>query len=218
MLHRPEINKTNPKICRQWEGPYLVVSLPNETNALIQDLKSGKSRFVHKNRIKPFLGPLSLSRNSNKNASLENADTPHLQDASTGVQNSDTGPQKFIRIESEDVVVLNPDDPVPLPIPVKVEEKSSDDDKIIIKEEVVSPTLSPVKFLTQKVQKLKENFHIPSTSEVGDSLLPPPLRGDSARSSSSRTTRTKAQREGIQIDNLPLPPRPIEHQKRKSKK
>ena len=63
----------------------------------------------------------------------ENADTPHLQSASQ-VQNSDTGPQKFIRIESEDVVVLNPDDPVPLPIPIKPED-SSGEDNLIIKEE-----------------------------------------------------------------------------------
>ena len=216
LLHRPEINKTNPKICKQWEGPYLVVSLPNETNALIQDLKSGKSRFVHKNRIKPFLGPLQTSHN-NKNAGLESADTPALQNAK--VQKSDTCPTKYIRIESDDIVVLNPDDPAPQPIPVKAEDQSSissSEDHIVVKEEALSPqsSLSPAKFIRNKVQQLRDNFHIPSTSEVGESFLP---RGSAARSSSSRVTRQKAKNDGIKIDDNPLPPRPIEY-KGKTKK
>ena len=222
LLHRPEINKVNPKLSKNFQGPYIIISLPNETNALIQDLKSNKTRFVHKNRLKPFLGPLSATDTLDKNIAEDahDADTPKVQNstASSHTQKADTGREKFIRIESDDCIILNPDVTPPRPIPVKTEdqETSSDSgDNIVIKEESQSP--SPIKVLTDKVKSFKDKLHIPSTSEVGESMLPSSFRRDFSASSSSRMTREKAKKEGITIDDKSLPPRPIEYKGKKKK-
>ena len=71
-----------------------------------------------------------------------------------------------------DVVVLNPDDPVPLPIRIKPEDSSLKKKQFL---PLIHLRYHLLKYFTQKVQKLKDNFHIPSTSEVGRTQQQPKI-------------------------------------------
>ena len=67
LLHRPELAKVNPKLCSVWDGPYAVLSLVGLQNALVQHIASQKTRFVHVNRLKPYIsrpGEVVKTRNT----------------------------------------------------------------------------------------------------------------------------------------------------------
>ena len=53
LLHRPELAKINRKICSQYDGPYVILSLWSH-NALIQNLETGVTKYVHNARIKRY--------------------------------------------------------------------------------------------------------------------------------------------------------------------
>ncbi len=53
LLHRPELAKINRKITTQYDGPYVILSLWSH-NALIQNLESGVTKYVHNARIKRY--------------------------------------------------------------------------------------------------------------------------------------------------------------------
>ena len=55
LLHRPELPKVNPKICSVWDGPYVILSLVGLQNALVQHITSQKTRYIHVNRLKPYV-------------------------------------------------------------------------------------------------------------------------------------------------------------------
>lgn len=55
LLHQPELPKRNPKISTVWSGPWCVLSIVNACNALIQHVESKKTKYVHINRLKPYL-------------------------------------------------------------------------------------------------------------------------------------------------------------------
>ena len=208
-LHRPELAKVNKKIAREFDGPYVIISLPNSTNAVIQCLKSHKTRVVHRLRLKHFKGQLP-SKVMNKDdaavaaaAGNADSDTPELQNARVAknaefTKNADSRPG-CIRIEEEDVVILNANDPPPIPIPVKVE---TPEKEVIVKKEIVSDSESP-----GAASILKEVFTTPiSPTEIARQTLP------------TRLTRQAAAKSNIEVHDESLPDKPIEYKGRKTNK
>ena len=41
-LHRPDLVMVNPKLTTEWFGPFVILSMVNEHNALIQELSNKK--------------------------------------------------------------------------------------------------------------------------------------------------------------------------------
>ena len=213
-LHRPELAKVNRKISREYDGPYVIVSLPNATNAVIQCLKSHKTRVVHRLRIKHFRGHLPSNatlRKANTAATTaaasdaSDADTRTLQDASTAdkiaqtPKNADSRPE-FMRIEDDDIVVLNAHETPPRPIPVKVETPTKE---VQIKEEIFSDSENSP---GGAGSILKEVFTKAITpTEIARQTLP------------ARLTRREAAKQNIEVPDHSLPDKPIEHKQRHSK-
>ena len=53
-LFRPELLKINPKLMTPWFGPFVILSMIGDTNALIQDLESRRTKLVNTNRLKHY--------------------------------------------------------------------------------------------------------------------------------------------------------------------
>ena len=241
LLHRPELCRINPKISQPWCGPYLITSLPNETNAVIQDLKSQKTRYVHLDRLKLYKGNFDTDVKSSKRVTRANSSRSPPQDsdaqcaqqqqqktcptippppstrfstpdAVAAKSNGHSFPQpQFIEIESDDIIVVNPEDTPPKPIPIKDEPVEpaetvsptldmSSDEEISFKTPVSSP--SPIKTAAARVKEgfndLVSNFHLPSNEEVGNEL---------------RLTRLQAKAQNVTLKDPSLPDLPLEYQK-----
>ena len=53
-LFRPELLKINPKLMTPWFGPFVILSMIGDTNALIQDLESRRTKLVNTNRLRHY--------------------------------------------------------------------------------------------------------------------------------------------------------------------
>ena len=106
-LHRPELQKSHlKKITLPWEGPYSILKLTPQ-NALIQHCASQKTRFVHRDRLRKVL---------NQQISYEKIIPENEKLAETE--------QKQQSYSEPEVVILNPDDPTPLPKQIVKDEKN----------------------------------------------------------------------------------------------
>ena len=75
-LHRPEQLKINPKLQSPWFGPFVILTMNLQANALIQEIANMKTKFVNVNRLRAYnasIADWTKYRNKNKNTS-ENAD------------------------------------------------------------------------------------------------------------------------------------------------
>lgn len=105
-LHRPELQKSHlKKITLPWEGPYSILKLTPQ-NALIQHCASQKTRFVHRDRLRKVL---------NQQISYEKIIPENEKLAETE--------QKQQSYSEPEVVILNPDDPTPMPKQIVKDEK-----------------------------------------------------------------------------------------------
>ena len=145
-LYRPDLPTVNVKLTCCWEGPYVVVEV-TESNVLITHVKTGKTRFVHQDRVKLFRGKEEDGMNSaevvNEDLDLEAVGTEREEEPAgmpAGIQE----PSSFCMPElslSDDVQCLEPEKPMPLPIKLAKEEPES---SLTIKAEPVSPVAQEV--------------------------------------------------------------------------
>ncbi len=107
-LHRPEVPKINPKIQSPWQGPYVIINLVGSQNAFVQDLQTQKTRYVHVDRLKPYIStpsntvPVPRGQTSgNESAQKESEEGRaqlHLQ--------AEKRPQ-FVEFDDDEVILLS---------------------------------------------------------------------------------------------------------------
>ena len=118
-LHRPEMAKINPKISSPWFGPYVILQKIGEHNCLIQDISNRKTKFINTNRLRSYNSSIEdWTKLKNKQEKMANSDsTAEMQSA---VERSAAAPSATPAYaefdETNDVVILNPNDPTPMPI------------------------------------------------------------------------------------------------------
>ena len=115
-LHRPDLVTVNPKLTTEWFGPFVILNMVNDHNALIQELSNKKTKFVNVNRLRKYHNSISewkkfkVVYDKNAKEKLTSRTSPK---SATASQTAPTA--KFAEFESDnDVVCLNPDvQPVP---------------------------------------------------------------------------------------------------------
>ena len=126
-LHLPNRNTTNPKICSPFFGPFVVLEQVGDTNCVIQHLANKKTKFVNINNLRRY--DFSNSHFLKKNAVA--SDGPDIQDKEDkgdehkGRQSPPPPPAEFD--SAGDIVILNPLDPPPRPIPLLKDEPAAVD-------------------------------------------------------------------------------------------
>ena len=126
LLHRPDLVNVNPKISKEWFGPFVILALVHKTNALIQDLANRKTKFVNVNRLRHYENSIkdwnkfkvilegeedqSANASKNKKGVSRTKQKVHDAPAATALQ-----PTKFAEFSADnEIVCLNPDTtPVP---------------------------------------------------------------------------------------------------------
>lgn len=122
-LYSPDRIKVNPKICSPFFGPFVVLERVGDTNCVIQHLTNKKTKFVNINNLRRY-------DVSNSHHLKRNTITPeeHVKEnADNKAENRNKGratppPQPSEYDVSSEIVILNPNDPVPKPIPLLKEE------------------------------------------------------------------------------------------------
>ena len=123
--HLPELVKRNPKLTSPWFGPYVILELFNDSKtkhdhcALIQQLDTKKTKFLNLNRLRHFKA--SISDWQKYNQQTKNPDTVQQPEEKSDVSNKQSTAQYMEFSHDGDVTILNPQDPPPAPIPLKVE-------------------------------------------------------------------------------------------------
>ena len=127
-LHRPDQLKVNPKIQSPWFGPFVVLEMINESNALIQELSNKKTKFVNVNRLRkydhtiPEWNNFKLTLDKDKKSKRAIAQAADKKIAADNEHA--TAPLQFFEFDTDnDVVITNPEvTPIPgiLPDHLKV--------------------------------------------------------------------------------------------------
>ncbi len=205
-LHRPELPKINPKIQSPWEGPYVIHNLVGEQNAFVQNLQNEKTRFVHVNRLKPYVSspsntiPVAKNQTSGENTLAEAQRRMHMQSEKRPAQ-----PQ-FLEVEDDEVVILSGPSEISRHRPLlqpKQEETDTDEDDSSRSEDqtednlpeqtvryhyMPSKTYQSVKSKRTLGQKIKGLARAAEDVIAGETNVPShvtgPLAGNSAASSS----------------------------------
>ena len=110
-LHRPDLVTVNPKLTSEWFGPFVILSMVNEHNALIQELSNKKTKFVNVNRLRKYHNSISEWNKFkviyDKNSKQEKLNS--RPDPKTAIAPLPANATKFAEFESDnDVVCLNP--------------------------------------------------------------------------------------------------------------
>ena len=116
-LFRPELLKINPKLMTPWFGPFVILSMIGDTNALIQDLGSRRTKLVNTNRLRHYdisteqWAKLKISKHTpSKTATHSPSDQPEK------VTNTIARPSVVEFQADNEVTILTPDS-VALPKP-----------------------------------------------------------------------------------------------------
>ena len=211
-----------------WTGPYAVIKL-TDTSAYIIDVFSMKSKFVHRDRLKPYYVegglPLKHAAADEVDDSSKSALLPEQQNSLQ--KNADTGPQNMY-FDSPEVVLVSSPEAAAQHRPIKREPGASSSSLgSHIKREQVTPPSHQQQFQDTTIDiasspeppflspqgegtpgsKSKHNFfrkHLPTLEEIAS-----PFRSSSSASSSSssRLTRRQAAQQNITIADQPLPGR-----------
>ena len=115
-LHRPDLVTVNPKLTTEWFGPFVILNMVNDHNALIQELSNKKTKFVNVNRLRKYHNSISEWKKFkviyDKNAKEQLVSRPSSK---TAIAPNPADAPKFAEFESDnDIVCLNPDiQPIP---------------------------------------------------------------------------------------------------------
>ena len=223
-LHTPK----RTKFQIEWSGPWAICTL-TPTGAYIMDPISLQSKFVHRDRLKPYFVKGGLPLNTKYSdkvddtaaAAAENASLPEQQNSSQKLP--DTGPQNLY-FDSPDVVVVSSPEAVAQHRPIKREEgaSSSSFGPQIKEEQVTPPYPQQQRDSTVNIGSSPEGPFLspqasPTTPGGGRSFLrmptleeiASPFRRSSSTpaASSSRLTRQQAAQQNIHVADQPLPGR-----------
>ena len=141
LLHRPDLVTVNPKISKEWFGPFVILALVHKTNALIQDLANRKTKFVNVNRLRHYENSIkdwnkfrvilegdedqSANENEKKKGVSRTKQKVHNAPAATALQ-----PTKFAEFSADnEIVCLNPET-TPVPKIAIKEEVAEDQDTV----------------------------------------------------------------------------------------
>ena len=109
-LHWPDLVTVNPKLTSGWFGPFVILSMVNDHNALIQELSNKKTKFVNVNRLRKYHNSIS---DWNKFKVIYDKNSKQKIDSRPKSETA-TAPRpaiapKFAEFESDnDIVCLNP--------------------------------------------------------------------------------------------------------------
>ena len=110
-LHRPDLVTVNPKLTTEWFGPFVILSMVNEYNALIQELSNKKTKFVNVNRLRKYHSSISEWNKFkviyDKNLKEKNNSRPN--DATATAIRPASAPRIAEFEADNEVVCLNPD-------------------------------------------------------------------------------------------------------------
>ena len=243
-LHRPELNKYNRKISFPWDGPYVIIKITPQ-NALIQHLGTNKTRFVHRDRLRKVVNSQILYEKPEQ--------APNEAQNKSKEENQ---PQR--NIFEPEIVILNPEDPVPLPkqIPKTEEEnhladlkiekadegnleeqvtednpesradieipREEEDDIIELHRSPSPPAEAPIDVETPMPTSLTKAPLLARTKGRILQMTPKKLKKlqqpfTSSQFQDVRLTRHQAKDQNIQVEDQPLPQKPLEHKTRKKK-
>ena len=183
-LHSPELVKVNPKIVSPYVGPFVILSVVSDHNVLIQHLQSKRTKMVNVRRLRPYnVETKNLGRQS-----AEDVLNPIKESSLNSSGEEQSSNPEYLEIEGfPDVEILNPLDPPPQPIPVKVEQDS-------VPESPPRHEASPGQFIRAR--------QLPSPSDIGGAMARP----------FQKLTRTKAKQASVLLPPAGPPPSiPPEH-------
>ena len=111
-LHRPEQLKINPKLQSPWFGPFVILTMIGQANALIQEIANRKTKFVNVNRLRAYnasIAEWAKYKNKDKNAS-ENADMQQEKNGSDNLDSAIATAPRFAEFDVDnEVTLLNPE-------------------------------------------------------------------------------------------------------------
>ena len=125
-LYRPDLPTVNVKLTCCWEGPYAIIEV-TESNVLIVHVKSGKTRFVHQDRVKLYRGSEDEAATAAKADERRNEDLEEDIER-IGRQQAEERPEPSticmpeLVIDADVTLASDPDLPPPLPKPLPKQE------------------------------------------------------------------------------------------------
>ena len=143
LLHRPELKKVNPKICNDWEGIYCILSLVGQQNALIQHVDTGKTRFVHLDRVKPYISQAHITSEKNATAPKSETEKSEVQTSEKSTAQN-IAPSHWVDL-SPDIIWLSPPEDIEQHRPIRVpkpEPEDKEEEDAEEKEREVEPAAS----------------------------------------------------------------------------
>ncbi len=122
LYYRPELAKANPKLSTVWDGPYILMQLVGQQNAVIQHVKTNKTRYVNLNKLKPFF---AKDNTINVYNNLEKSENQTEKSSSDSIKpNNEGGAPDTLLFEDQEITwIQRPEDHRHRPQPVKVEEE-----------------------------------------------------------------------------------------------
>ena len=192
------------KLELEYTGPYVVLKLVGDCNAVIQDVLTHKTKFVHLNRLKLYTSRLHVPEKPDQ----DEVDEVMSNDKETRQR---TDYPADVKIELNEVILLSPEEDVlrHKPKTIKEEQQSDHEDSFI---EILPD--SPSKSTVEKIVDL-----VPSMSDVREAardLVSRDSRGKVPKTTSPRVenqlaqarrlTRGGAKKTGEAPKEYPLPP------------
>lgn len=211
-LHSPESQKVNRKVSIPWVGPYVILTVINHHNVVIQHLETRRTKVVNVNRLKPYnMETKNLSADAKMQSQGRDAEHAEKLPATTAkeLRNSESaqsGPT-FADFFTKEVQILNPSAlETHRPIPIKQEGNSpstsetSENPIETTENEGTSDIIAgPSSSKAQSPwQKFKQS--VPSMSDIGAELAQP-----------LRMTRKTAKDLDVIIPDQPLHNRGLEY-------
>ena len=210
-LYRPKSSKLE----LEYTGPYVVLKLVGDCNAIIQDVLTHKTKFVHLNRLKPYTSRMQLLEKSDETSEINDHDS---QSARKEQREQHSSKARDVKFEMNEVQIISPDSLVDIHRPIAIkQEPHSDQDSLLEQFPEQSPSFikevrAPSKSATEKIIDL-----VPTLGEVREAakelVSPKKSKTLQQQDSMSRLTRQGAKESGRSIPEYQLPTR-----KRASKK
>ena len=207
-LHSPELNKLNPKLKSPYVGPFVVQTVLNSHNCIVQNVKTKKTKLVNVNRLRAFKDVTKADKasasaeESGPSNIVESTNSGKIQDTNTQNDNDSSDTRNFLLAEPEaDIIWLSTSTP-PLP-------------KQTIKSENIEETehSSPQDLGSdtsmkhgKKKSPLKKLFNKNPSKETPIDLSPAAI----GESFIGRVSRSTAKNQNIVIPDHPLPTIPLE--------